>query len=171
MLQPTTAVERTRTFSWADPSVFAAEAGGRSGLQLMRLVVAGELPPPPIASMLGMELVEVDEGRAVFALEPAEWMYNPIGSVHGGIAATILDSALGCAVHTALAAGVAYTTLEIKVNFVRGMSAGTGRVIAEGTVLHAGGRIATAEARLISEHDGKLLAHGTTTCIVLNGDR
>jgi uncharacterized protein (TIGR00369 family) len=118
-----------------------------------------------------MQLESVEEGRAVFSIEPAEWMYNPIGSVHGGIAATLLDSALGCAVHTTLPAGVGYTTLELKVNYVRAMSTTTGRVVAEGNVIHVGGRVATADARLTAEHDGKLLAHGSTTCMILNGSR
>jgi uncharacterized protein (TIGR00369 family) len=170
MLQPTDAptTARTRTVTWADPAVFpAAAADGRSGLELMRAVAAGELPPPPIASLLGMDLVRVDEGDVAFALDPAEWMYNPIGSVHGGIAATILDSALGCAVHTTLPSGVGYTTVELKVNYIRAMSSDTGRVVAHGRTIHAGGRIATAEARLTTEADGALIAHASTTCLIL----
>ena len=145
----------------------AAAGRERDGIELMRAVMDGELPPPPIAQLLGMSLVEVGEGRAVFALEPAEWMYNPIGSVHGGVAATILDSCMGCAVHTLLPAGVGYSTSDLQIRYLRGMSSDTGRVRAEGTVVHAGRRLATAEGRLVVEATGKLIATGTTGCIVL----
>src|SRR5213592_4209901 len=94
--------ERTRTFTWADPLATAQAAGALSGLEAIRAIAAGELPPPPIAELLGFRIAHVERGRVVFALEPAEWMYNPIGSVHGGVASTLLDSALGCAVHTVL---------------------------------------------------------------------
>jgi uncharacterized protein (TIGR00369 family) len=124
-----------------------------------------EIPHAPIAELLGMELVELGEGRATFALDPAERHYNPLGTVHGGIAATLLDSAMGCAVHTTLSEGDRYTTLELKVNFVRAITEATGRVVASGSVIHRGGRIATAEARLTDE-DGRLLAHGTSTCLI-----
>jgi len=162
------ATERSRTFTWTDPLASAQAVLGRSGLEAMRAIAAGEIPPPPIARLLGMELVEVEHGRAVFALTPAEWMYNPIGSVHGGIAATILDSALGCSVHTTLDAGVGYASTDLQVRFVRGMSATTGRVICDSRVVHAGRRMATAEATLVSEADGKLIAHGTTGCMIID---
>ena len=102
---------------------------------------------------------------AVFAVEPAEYHYNPIGVVHGGVAATLLDSAMGCAVHSALPAGAGYTSLEIKVNFVRPLTAETGRVRCEAKLIHLGGRTATAEGRVVDEA-GKLYAHGTTTCLI-----
>jgi uncharacterized protein (TIGR00369 family) len=124
-----------------------------------------EIPHAPIAELVGMELVELGEGRATFALDPAERHYNPLGTVHGGIAATLLDSAMGCAVHTTLSDGERYTTLELKVNFVRAITEATGRVVASGSVIHRGGRIATAEARL-ADGDGRLLAHGTSTCLI-----
>jgi uncharacterized protein (TIGR00369 family) len=124
-----------------------------------------EIPHAPIAELVGMELVELGEGRATFALDPAERHYNPLGTVHGGIAATLLDSAMGCAVHTTLSDGERYTTLELKVNFVRAITEATGRVVASGSVIHRGGRIATAEARLADEN-GRLLAHGTSTCLI-----
>jgi uncharacterized protein (TIGR00369 family) len=103
----------------------------------------------------------------IFAVTPAEWMYNPIGSVHGGIAATLLDSSLGCAIHTTLPAGVGYTTSDLQVRYVRAMSASTGRVLAESTVVHRGRKLATAEGRLYAEDGGKLFAHGTTSCLIL----
>jgi uncharacterized protein (TIGR00369 family) len=124
-----------------------------------------EIPHAPIADLVGMELVELGEGQATFALDPAERHYNPLGTVHGGIAATLLDSAMGCAVHTTLGEGERYTTLELKVNFVRAITEATGRVVASGAVIHRGGRIATAEARLADEN-GRLLAHGTSTCLI-----
>lgn len=110
-------------------------------------------------------IVELSEGYAVFDVEPAEYHYNPIGVIHGGLAATLLDSAMGCAVHSTLPAGVGYTTLEVKVNFVRAMTAETGRVRCEAKLIHLGGRTATAEGRIVDE-SGKLYAHGTTTCLI-----
>jgi uncharacterized protein (TIGR00369 family) len=125
-----------------------------------------ELPPAPIAELVGFDLVELGEGRASFAMDPAERHYNPLGTVHGGIAATLLDSAMGCAVHTTLGEGENYTTLELKVNFVRAITEATGRVVATGSVIHRGGRVATAEARL-TDGGGRLLAHGTSTCLIM----
>jgi uncharacterized protein (TIGR00369 family) len=139
-----------------------------TGLETMRAIVAGELPPPGIAQLLGMELVEVDEGHAMFTLEPDSRMLNPIGSVHGGIAATLLDSAMGCAVHTTLEPGLGYTTAQLNLHYLRSMQPGMGQVRAIGTVLHRGRKQATAEAKLI-DSQGRLLAHGTTTCLILGG--
>lgn len=158
---------RTRTLAWEDPVATAAGALELSGLEYLRAMASGELPPPPIAVLMDMGPVEVEEGRVVFATVPAEFHYNPIGVVHGGLAATLLDSAMGCAVQSTLAAGQGYTTLEVKVNFVRAMTRDTGRVLAEGTVVHRGGKTATAEGRVVRESDGKLLAHGTTTCLIV----
>jgi uncharacterized protein (TIGR00369 family) len=157
---------RTRTFSWQDPAVTAAEGLKLSGLGYIRAIASGALPAPPVAELLGFEIVEAEEGRAVFAIEPAEWMYNPIGMVHGGIAATILDSCMGCAVHTTLAAGVGYTTTDLQVRYIRAMGETTGRVLAEGRVVHAGRRTATAEGRVFAEADEKLIAHGSTGCVI-----
>src|SRR5215472_2442652 len=157
--------DRTRTFTWQDPMASAVLARERSGMEVLQAVIDGTLPPPPIAELLAMELVEVHEGHAVFAVEPAEWMYNPIGSVHGGIAATLLDSCMGCAIHTTLPAGVGYTTLEIKVNFVRPILGNTGMLRAEGKIISGGKRIGTAEGRVV-DSEGRLYAHGTTTCLI-----
>ncbi len=162
-------MSRTLTVSWDDPLAAAAEGARLSGLDYLQAVARGEIPPPPIAALMGMRPVEVTEGRVVFESEPGEQHYNPIGVVHGGLALTLLDSAMGCAVHTTLPAGAGYTTLEVKVNFVRPVHAGAGRVIAEGTVVHRGGRVATAEGRIRREADGKLVAHGTTTCLINPG--
>jgi uncharacterized protein (TIGR00369 family) len=159
-------VERTRTYTWEDPMALRDAGAGLSGLEYLKAVFERKLPPPPIAATLDFTGAEVEAGRAVFVGEPAEFMYNPIGVVHGGFALTILDSAMGCAVHSMLAAGEGYTSLETSVNFVRPITLETGRVRCEGKIIHRGGRIATAEGRLIAESTGKLLAHGTTTCLV-----
>ena len=137
-----------------------------SGLDTIRAIFAGELPPPPIAELMGFRGVEAEPGRAVFEILPGEQHYNPIGSVHGGVALTLLDSAMGCAVHTLLEAGVGYTTLEVKANFVRPITADTGLIRCEGLVLHRGSRVATAEGR-VTDAAGRLLAHGTITCLIL----
>jgi uncharacterized protein (TIGR00369 family) len=156
---------RTRMISWEDPRALAEAGRGLSGLEYLQKIVAGELPRPPIGALMNFNLTELSEGRAVFTVEPAEYHYNPIGVVHGGLAATLLDSAMGCAVHSTLPAGGGYTTLEIKVNYIRPMTAETGRVRCEAKVIHVGGRTASAEGRVVGE-SGKLYAHGTTTCII-----
>jgi uncharacterized protein (TIGR00369 family) len=152
--------------SHTDPLALAARGRELSGMDYIRLIFDGELPPPPIAELMGFRGVEFEHGRAVFEMTPGPQHYNPIGSVHGGVALTLLDSAMGCAVHTTLEAGVGYTTLEVKTNFVRPMTADTGLIRCEGTVLHGGSRVATAEGRL-TDASGRLLAHGSTTCLIL----
>ena len=159
-------MDRTLSISWQDPAGLAARARDSSGVDFLRAIVAGELPPAPIQDLLGFSLDEAEEGRVVFSLEPGEQHYNPIGSVHGGVAATLLDSAMGAAVHSTLPQGSGYATLEVKFNLVRAITAETGRVVAEGKVIHAGKTVATVEASLRSAGDGKLLAHGTSTCLI-----
>jgi uncharacterized protein (TIGR00369 family) len=153
--------------TWRDPYAALERVREIGGLEYMQKLIAGDFPPPPISALMGFTLVEVDDGRAVFRGEPGEQHLNPIGSVHAGFAATLLDSAMGCAVHTTLPAGVAYTTLELSANLVRGITPATGAVLCEGTVIHAGRRTATAEARLTAEDGGALLAHAKTTCLIL----
>lgn len=149
----------------ADPRA-VAEAGLKlAGMDYIQAIFRGELPAPPISELMGFRGVEAEPGRAVFEMTPGPQHYNPIGSVHGGIALTLLDSAMGCAVHTLLEQGLGYTTLEVKTNFVRPITADTGLIRCEGTVLHRGSRVATAEGKL-TDAAGKLLAHGTTTCLV-----
>jgi uncharacterized protein (TIGR00369 family) len=138
---------------------------GKSGLEIMQAMLAGELPYPHIAETLDFSLIEVSVGRTVFQGVPQLKHYNPLGTVHGGWYATLLDSALGCAVHTALPAGRGYTTAELSVNIVRAASFKSGPLRAIGTVIHSGRQMATAEARIVGA-DGKLYAHGTTTCLV-----
>jgi uncharacterized protein (TIGR00369 family) len=157
--------ERTRTFSWADPLVTAQAAGELSGLDAIRAIMDGRLPPPPVASLLDFEITHAERGRVIFALEPAEWMYNPIGSVHGGVFATLLDSACGCAVMSMLPAGDFYTSLDLSVKFLRGMTKDTGPVRCIGTVTHIGRRTALAEARIVDAND-KLYATATSSCLI-----
>lgn len=157
---------RTRTVHWQDPAVGARLGRGLSGLEYLHRIVGGE-HRPPIGELMGFELIEVSDGRAVFRGQPAEYHYNPMGVVHGGLACTLLDSALGCAVMTKLPAGKGYGTIQINVHMVRAITADTGPLLAEARSVHAGGRVATAEAQLVGE-DGKLYAHGTTTCMVFD---
>jgi uncharacterized protein (TIGR00369 family) len=141
-------------------------AADMTGLEYLRAIFEGRLPHPPMAMTLGFVGHQAEEGKAVFLSEPGEWLYNPIGVVHGGFAMTLLDSAMSCAVQTTLARGERYTTLETKVNFVRSIGSGTGPLRCEGSLVHRGRRVATAEGRLLEERSGKLLAHGTTTCLI-----
>ncbi|NIH66722.1 PaaI family thioesterase [Modestobacter marinus] len=158
--------ERERTYSWGDPMQTATAARTMAGVDLLRAAMSGDLPGPPIAASLGFDLVEVTEGRVVFAFEPAEYHYNPIGSVHGGVYATLLDSAAGCAVHSMLPAGVGYTSLDLTVKFLRAITLDTGRVTCVGTVTHLGGRTALAEARLLDGAD-RLLGTAVSSILVI----
>ena len=137
----------------------------RTGMELLQAMFDGELPLPPIGETLNFTLLRVEPGRAVFQGRPQARHYNPMGTVHGGWYATLLDSAVGCAVHTTLPAGKAYTTLELKLNLVRALTDRVPLVRAEGYVVHVGGRVATAEGRLTGV-DGKLYAHASTTCLI-----
>jgi uncharacterized protein (TIGR00369 family) len=157
----------SRTITWEDPVAAAEAAAGMSGLEALEAMRDGRLPPPPMAKLLGMEPVVLAHGRAVFQATPDESHYNPIGVVHGGLAATLVDSATGCAVQSTLEPGVVYTSLEVKVNFARAITRDTGRLVCEGTVVHRGRTIATAEARLVAEESGRLHAHGTATCLLM----
>ena len=163
-------MKRTRTFEWADPRGVALQARGQDGLAFLRAIAGrGRVQAAPVAQCLAFELVEAAEGRAVFELTPSEFHYNPIGSVHGGVVATLCDSATGAAVHSTLQAGEAYTTLEIKVSFLRAVTADTGPVRCEGSVIARGARVATAEARL-TDSGGKVYAHATSTCLILRNE-
>jgi uncharacterized protein (TIGR00369 family) len=152
--------------TWEDPLASAQAGLQMAGLEYMDAVVRGEIGSPPIATLLGMGVVEVQDGRALFALLPSERHYNPIGVVHGGIAATILDSAMGCAVHTTLPAGWSYGSLDLSARYVRPITADTGRILCEGAVVHRGKSTATAEGRVWAEGSGKLLAHGSGSALL-----
>jgi uncharacterized protein (TIGR00369 family) len=158
--------ERRRVVTWEDPMAAAEEALHLDGLSYLTEVAEGRIPPPPIANLLGMNVEKITAGQVVFALETGEHLYNPIGSVHGGVFCTLLDSAMGCAVHSTLHKGQAYTTLELKVNFIKRLTASSGKVLATGRVVSAGRRIAIAEGQ-ITGPDGALYAHATTTCLIL----
>lgn len=159
-------MDRSRTFEWGDPKVSAAEVGRASGLEFLQDVLAGRLPAAPIAATLNFSLEEVEAGRAVFAMEPGEEHYNPIGSVHGGVYATLLDSAAGCAVQSVLPAGMGYTSLDLTLKFLRPITVDTGKVRAVGTVLSQGRRTALAQAELFDATD-RLLAHATSSCMLI----
>jgi uncharacterized protein (TIGR00369 family) len=160
-----TARDRSRIVTWEDPSVGARLARELSGLDYVRAIAGGRIPPPPIASLLGMGLGEIEPGRVTFTLDIGEHLYNPIGSVHGGVFCTLLDSAMGCAVHTTLPRGQGYATLELKVNLVKALTVHTANVVAEGQVISSGRRVVTASGRIVGP-DGTLYAHGTTTCLI-----
>jgi len=160
---------RNRTLVWQDPVATAAAGATMTGMEYMTAIVEGTMPPPPIAVTMLLRPVELEEGRVVFEGLPGEEHYNPIGVVHGGYAATLLDSALGCAVHTTLPAGVGYTSLGLEAKYVRPITRDTGRVLCEAHVLYRGRKQATAEATLTAADSGKLLASGTATCMILGG--
>lgn len=158
---------RSRTITWDDPAPRMAAAPTMSGLEFITAIARGTLPPPPISRLIDMGMGEVAEGRVVFTLQPGEQHYNPLGTVHGGIIATVLDSAMGCAIQTTLPRGKFFTTLEIKVNYVAAVLASTGQLRCEAKVIHRGGRTATADGTLL-DGKGRLVAHGSTTCLILD---
>jgi uncharacterized protein (TIGR00369 family) len=152
---------RRRDVTWVDPLVGL----DLSGLDYLRGIAEGRIPPPPIAALLGMSLLHAEPGQVTFGLDIGEHLYNPIGSVHGGVFCTLLDSAMGCAVHATLDRGQAYTTLELKVNLVKALTVNTSSVVGSGQVMSAGHRVVTASGQ-ITGPDGTLYAHATTTCLV-----
>jgi uncharacterized protein (TIGR00369 family) len=160
-------VIRERSFSWSDPKLTSDAAMAMSGLDLLRAMRDGTVPPAPIAALAGFSIAEVEAGRIVMRLVPAEYHYNPLGTMHGGILATLLDSVMGCAVHSTLPRGRAYTSLEIKVNYVRAVTVGSGELSAEGLVVHGGRRSAVAEGRVVDAR-GRLCATASTTCLVFD---
>lgn len=160
--------QRSRTYSWSDPAVYAGHYGRRSGLELLRAMVHGELPPPPVMHMLGMDGFEVeDDGRVTVYLTPREFHYNPIGTVHGGVLSTVLDTATGCAVHASLPAGVGYTSVDLTTKFLRPVTVDSGRLRCEGSVLSRGRRTALAQATL-TDAAGRLTAYATSTCLLFD---
>ena len=160
---------RTRTITWHDPAEAAALSAGLSGLELLHRISSGLVPGPPVASLVGFEPSFVMPGRVAFAYEPREEHYNTLGAVHGGIITTVLDTVMGCAVSSKLEAGFAPVTIELKTSFVHPVTLDSGILRDEGRVVHAGARVATAEARLEGE-DGTLYAHASSTWLISNLD-
>jgi uncharacterized protein (TIGR00369 family) len=158
--------ERTRSVTWYDPVAAAGLARDLSGREALEKIAAGELPPPPIASLFNTRLVSVGEGEAVFRCAPDESAYNTIGLVHGGFVCTLLDTAAGCAVHTLLPAGVGYASIEIKVSFMKALRADAGEVEFRGRALRVGRRVAFAEAHAY-DGDGELVGHATSSLAVV----
>jgi uncharacterized protein (TIGR00369 family) len=158
---------RTRTFSWTDPAQHADLVGRRTGLEMLRALSKGELPPPPIMQLVDIAEFEVVEGSVTVRLDPQEFHYNPLGSMHGGVISTLLDTACGCSVHSLLPAGVGYTSLDLSVKFLRPITLASGRLTCVGSVLQKGRRTALAEARL-TDAQGRLAAHATSTCMLFD---
>jgi len=142
------------------------QAAAMTGIDWLQAAMRGEVPPPPMGELIGMNLVLVEEGRVVFSLTPGRQHDNPMGITHGGLAATLLDSAMGCAVQSTLPSGGGFSTIDLTVHYVATVTRHTGLVLAEGHIVHRGGRTATAEGRLTRVADGRLLAHATTTCLL-----
>jgi uncharacterized protein (TIGR00369 family) len=156
---------RQRTITWEDPLAAAEHGRTMSGLEYMTAIAEGKLPGAPIAAHLNMTIVSVSDGEVVFAAQPDESLYNPIGMVHGGVAATMLDSAIGCAVHTKLPAGVFYSSIDLKVSYLKAIHPSIGEIRARGRVVKAGSRVAFGEAEL-TDLNGALLATGSGSCLI-----
>jgi uncharacterized protein (TIGR00369 family) len=161
---------RARTVTWTDPAQSRFRGRALSGYDRLAAIQRGELAPPPAAALLGLELERVERGTTVFSMLADEMHENPMGTMHGGIVAALVDTAMGCALSTKLDADAGFTTLELKTNYVRAITQATGRIYAEGTVVHSGGRVATTEAR-VHDANGTLYAHATSTCLILRGTR
>ncbi len=158
---------RDRHVTWHDPLALAAAARSMDGMAFLQSIQSGALPPPPIIALLGISMANVEPGKVTMVLPAGEYLFNPIGMVHGGALATLLDSVMGCAVQSSLPPGKAYTTLEIKVNYLRAMTMQSGAATAVGTVRHLGGRTAVAEAEA-RDAQGRLLATASTTCMIMD---
>ena len=158
---------RERTYAWGDPGPTLAALPVTAGLVLLTAIGSGGLALPPVMQTLAITPVEAEPGRVVFALEPGEWHLNPLGTVHGGVLAALLDTCAACALHSTLPAGTGYTTVDLSVKYLRPVTVATGTVRGEGTVVSAGRRTALAEARAY-DGQGRLLAHATSTCLILD---
>ena len=161
---------RSKTVTWWDPAITSSFSVGRTGLEFMRALLSGEAPPAPFAMLMGLYPVEVELGRVVFEAEPDESVYNPIGMVHGGVVCTLADSVAGCAVHTTLAAGVGYTSIDISVNFLRPVTLDSGRLRATGIVTKPGRKVALASVEIHDRAD-KLVATASSNCLIIPPDR
>jgi len=159
-------MERSRTITWQDPMEGAQKAMQMSGIDYLQSMTDGQIPLPPLLFTLDFKPVGFEKGQAIFSFEPQEFHYNPIGSVHGGVISAILDSAMGCTIHSVLEAGTRYTTLELKVNFIKAITIKTGKLQAIGKIIHSGKSTALVEAQLI-DANGTLYAHAVSTCMIL----
>lgn len=159
-------MERSKTIRWEDPLQGAKQAMGMSGIEYLQAMGEGKIPFPPIMHTLDLKAKHLEKGNVVFSFVPQEFHYNPIGSVHGGVITAILDSAMGCTLQSVLEAGTGYTTLELKVNFLKSVNTQTGELYATGKIIHAGSRTALTEAQLHDEK-GTLYAHAVSTCLIL----
>src|SRR5215212_5646014 len=162
-----TQIGRSRTHSWTDPAAHGSLVGTRSGLELLSAMATGELPAPPVMQLIDMAGMEVEEGSVTVHLDPQEFHYNPLGTVHGGVLSTLLDTAAACSVHTTLPAGVGYTSLDLNVKFLRPVTVTSGRITCRGSVLQRGRRTALAEARM-TDAAGRLVAHATSSCLIFD---
>jgi uncharacterized protein (TIGR00369 family) len=160
-------VSRERTYAWGDPAPTLEALPAMSGLELLRAIGSGALARPPVMATLAIHPVSAEPGRVVFALEPDEWHLNPLGTVHGGVLATLLDTCAACALHSTLPAGTGYTTVDLSVKYLRPVTVATGTLRGEGSVISAGRRTALTEARAY-DGQGRLLAHATSTCLILD---
>jgi uncharacterized protein (TIGR00369 family) len=158
-------MDRTRSVTWLDPALGVEAGTTLSGLEYLRAMSRGEAPPPPLALLMGFTLDEIEEGRVVMSVVPAEFHYNPMGVVHGGLAATLFDSSLGCAVQSMLPPAHAAPTVQLQINYIRPITIATGKVNCSGEIIHLGKRSATAEGRL-TDSSGKLYAHATGTFVI-----
>jgi uncharacterized protein (TIGR00369 family) len=156
---------RTRTFGWTDPAEHASQIGRRGGLELLQAMSAGDFPAPPIMHLIDIAGMRVEEGSVTIELDPQEFHYNPLGTVHGGVLSTLLDTAAACSVHSTLPAGVGYTSMDLNVKFLRPATIASGRLTCTGGVLQRGRRTALAEAR-ITDSAGRLIAHATSSCMI-----
>ncbi|WP_101947537.1 PaaI family thioesterase [Mycobacterium sp. 3519A] len=159
--------KRSRTVTWHSPGPSTAKGMSMAGIDYLRAMVDGELPPPPIAGLLQFELVDVESGRAVFTCRADESAYNPIGTVHGGLICTLLDSVTGCAVHTTLPQGKGYTSIEIKVNYLKAVRVDSGLLTATGTVVKSGSRVGFAEG-VVTDASGAVVATATSTLLIFD---
>jgi uncharacterized protein (TIGR00369 family) len=157
---------RTRTFDWDDPGPPLAASRGLDGLGYLRALIDEELPPPPISRLMNFWMVSADPGEVVFECEPAEYHYNVLGMVHGGVACTLLDTVVGCAAHTTLPAGVGYTSIDLNVSYLRPILATTGLLRARGRVVKGGSRVIFAEG-VVEDAAGTALATATSSLLVL----
>jgi uncharacterized protein (TIGR00369 family) len=156
----------SKVIHWYDPMIAAAAAPGMSGLEFLRAIGEGKLPPAPIAALLGFRPVEVEEGRVVFEVTPDESVYNPIGVVHGGLVCTLADTVAACAVHSTLPAGLAYTSIDLNVSYTRPVTRDSGTLRAIGTVVKPGRRVAFSKAEIV-DGQGKVVATATSSCLIM----